>query len=179
MKDHIIRRIEADVVFQELLTQEEKFYILRILRILAVYVILESHMLGIVYEQFYHEKLRLKFIKKAARERFVIEYLNKGVPTEEKVYFYELKSGGIHILNKAGYYHIEASYRWTNLERSALLEYNRECISNNEFLTELRDYKQQEALTKELYRIARQKVSNDEFGKYTKAVNPTMIKDKV
>ncbi|MBE6024468.1 MAG: hypothetical protein E7231_14990 [Cellulosilyticum sp.] len=105
MRDRVIRAIEADVVFLEILTQEEKLHISRILLILASFVVLDTNMLMEVYQYFYKDKLKLRFIKKAVKERFIIEYKkNLETDLEEPIYFYELKSSGMHELSEAGFF---------------------------------------------------------------------------
>lgn len=176
MKERVIRSIEADVVFLEVLNQDEKLHISRILLILALYMVLDTNMLMKAYEYHYGEKLRLKFIKKAAKERFIIEY-KKNLETqfEENIYFYELKSAGVHELLEAGFYVLVPGRFWTNQERNAILAFNRERIESKTITRLVMSKEDYKLLIKRMRIVIRQHIEGDEFGKYTKAVNPNVI----
>jgi hypothetical protein len=74
MNSRIIPISEIDVIFHEELSLNQVTTTYRIIQILSEYVFLTTDMLMTVYKQRFKEHLGLGALKKAVRERLIIEY---------------------------------------------------------------------------------------------------------
>jgi hypothetical protein len=101
MNSRIIPISEIDVIFHEELSLNQVTTTYRIIQILSEYVFLTTDMLMTVYKQRFKEHLGLGALKKAVRERLIIEYkddLNE--TTEKPIYYYALKGSTMLYLQK-------------------------------------------------------------------------------
>lgn len=74
MNSRIVTISEIDVIFYEELSLKQVTTTYRIINILTKYVFLSTDMLMTVYKQRYNEHLGLGALKKAVKERLIIEY---------------------------------------------------------------------------------------------------------
>lgn len=96
MEARQIHFTEVDILLQEEFNAREKQVITRILEILGICMVLETSQLFEIYQHEFDEKLKLKYLKLAVREKLIVEYKkNYQHKTEENQYFYELKKSGI------------------------------------------------------------------------------------
>jgi len=123
---------EVDTLILEELTQIQIKHIGRILEILGRYMLLSTEMLFEIYWRTYKEKLGLSFLKKAAREKLVIEYkFDLGQPTEREVYFYALKTSAYHALDRAALPYLKVPYFSSYEEKSRIITANQYMIDHS------------------------------------------------
>lgn len=133
MINRSLRSFEIDVLIQEIYTQKQKKYILRILKILGDYLVLDSEMLYENYRKRYHEDLKLQHLKRAVKDFLIIEYKhNIGHETEQDIYFYTLKCGvSEYILQQINYGFVTLKYAWASTEKSYILTFNKYLLKNS------------------------------------------------
>lgn len=123
---------EVDALILEELNQTQVKHIGRILEIIGRYMLLRTDMLFNIYFRIYGEKLGLSFLKKAVREKLVIEYkFDLGRATEQDVYFYALKAGGYHALERASLPYLKIPYFSSYEEKSRIITANQYFIEHN------------------------------------------------
>ncbi|TGE31129.1 hypothetical protein [Desulfosporosinus sp. Sb-LF] len=116
---------EVDTLVLEELNQLQVKHIGRILEIIGRYMLLSTEMLFELYIQDYKEKLGLSFLKKAVREKLVIEYkYDLGQSSEQDVYFYALKTSAYHVLDRAALPYIKIPYLSAYEEKKRIITAN-------------------------------------------------------
>lgn len=171
INDKLMYYNQVDALIQEILTQEEKLHVTRILILLGLYRVLDTDMLMAFYKIVYGKGLRLKYIKLAAKHNLIVEFKN-----EEKVFFYELKKAGTYALQQAGKDYFPMGYFWTNLQRNGIIEYNLELLKHRvnlvqrvEEITKRGIEEEIEAFKKEILDARYTKAQKDYFGYKTKS----------
>lgn len=123
---------EVDALILEELNQNQIKHIGRILEIIGRYMLLSTDMLFEVYRRIYNEKLGLSFLKKAVREKLIIEYkYDLGQSTEQDDYFYALKAGGYHALERASLPYVKIPYFSSYEEKSRIITANQYFIDHS------------------------------------------------
>lgn len=123
---------EVDTLILEELTQIQIKHIGRILEILGRYMLLSTEMLFEIYWRTYKEKLGLSFLKKAVREKLLIEYkYDLGQPSERDIYFYALKTSAYHTLNRAALPYLRIPYLSAHEEKSRIITANQYMLDHS------------------------------------------------
>lgn len=116
---------EVDVLILEELTQIQVKHIGRILELLGKYMILSTEMLFDLYLENFKEKLGLSFLKKAVRDKLLIEYkFDLGQASERDVYYYALKPSTYHALERAALPYLKIPYLSAYDEKSRIITAN-------------------------------------------------------
>ena len=129
MNSRIINQNEIDAIFYEELNQQQVTHIFKIIFILSQYIFLTTDMLVQIYKEKYDEKMGLSYLKRAVKERLIIEYQEDlDEPTEQKIFYYALKSSTILYLQQNRIPIIKMPPCAGHEEKSRLLTYTRYAI---------------------------------------------------
>ena len=129
MDNRIINQPELDVIFYEEFTQLQLQHIFNIIYILAKYMFLNSDMLMLIYQQEYNEKMGLSYLKRAAKEKLIIEYqYDQFEKTEMKIYYYALKASTLLYLKQNQIPFLKMPPYAAYKEKSRILTYNQYVI---------------------------------------------------
>ncbi len=131
MNSRIMPIPEIDVVFYEELTQQQVTVIYRIVNLLAKYALLETSMLMKAYQAVYQERLGLSYVKRAVKERLVIEYRDDYESSSEKpIHYYALKSTTLAYLHSNRHQYLKLPFGAGHREKTRLLAFNTYAIHN-------------------------------------------------
>ena len=131
MNSRIIPINEIDIAFYEEFTQLQVTVIYRIVNLLAKYILLETSMLMRAYQAEYQKKLGLSYLKRAVKERIVIEYQDNLETTSEKpIFYYALKSSSLAYLHVNHHEYLKMPFGAGHIEKSRLLAFNAFAIEN-------------------------------------------------
>lgn len=128
LRDRSLTKFEVINLFEDVLNSEERKVLSTIIRILGIYMLLETNQLFQIYERMTRQKLKLKFIKKAVRYNLISEYQYESmVDGEKEVYYYSVKLSGRIFLNQ-----IDSKYNDVPLDADIALR--QRILALNEFL---------------------------------------------
>lgn len=125
MNSRIINQTELDVIFYEELTQQQVSHVFKIITILAQYVLLDTNMLVRIYREQYKDNMGLSYLKRAVKEKLIIEYQEDyEESSEQKLYYYALKSSTLIYLQQNRIPYLRMPFCAGHEEKSRLLTYN-------------------------------------------------------
>jgi hypothetical protein len=128
----IINQNELDILFFEEFSQNQVHHITKILLILAQYALLSTDMLMQLYLKNCDEKMGLSFLKRAVKEKLIIEFKENLETSEEKCqYYYALKSSTVFYLQQNRIPCIKMPFVAGYEEKSRLLTFNSYAIQRN------------------------------------------------
>lgn len=129
MNNRITNNAELDILFYEELTQLQIKHFFNIINILTKHMLLNTDILIELYKEAFQEKMGLSYLKRAVKEKLVIEYqYNLDEASEKKIFYYALKGSTYNYLsqNKIAFLKLppQAAYE----EKSRILTFNRYII---------------------------------------------------
>lgn len=128
LRDRSLTRFEVINLFEDVFDSEEREVVSTILKILAIYMLLETNQLFQIYERMTKDKMKLKFIKKAVFYNLIGEFKYEStVDGEKALFFYSTKLSGRIFLNNIRYNHNE-------LPLDANIELRQRILTLNEFI---------------------------------------------
>lgn len=145
MDERILRYPELDIIFYEQFSQNQLEHVLNIIRVLAQYILLDTEMLMRAYKQRYKELMGLSYLKRAVREKLIIELSEKpDSDGDEVVYYYALKPSLHQYLNQNSLATNKLPFTAAHCEKSLILTFNRFCFQNRKFpaVGQIQDQKQ-------------------------------------
>ena len=128
LRDRSLTRFEVINLFEDVLNSDEREVLSTIIKILGIYMLLETNQLFQIYERITRQKLKLKFIKKAVKYNLIAEYqYDSVVDGEKEVYYYSAKLSGRIFLNQ-----IDSKHNDVPLDADVALR--QRILALNEFL---------------------------------------------
>ena len=115
----------------EELTQIQLKHIFNIISILAKYMLLTTDMLMELYQRTYHEKMGLSYLKRAVKEKLIIEYqYDLDEVSEKKEYYYALKGSTYNYLKQNRIAFLKLPPQAAYEEKSRILTCNKYIIEH-------------------------------------------------
>ena len=132
MNSRLINNAEIDIIFYEELTQIQLKHIFNIISILAKYMLLTTDMLMELYQRTYHEKMGLSYLKRAVKEKLIIEYqYDLDEESEKKEYYYALKGSTYNYLSQNRIAFLKLPPQAAYEEKSRILTCNKYLIEHD------------------------------------------------
>lgn len=132
MNSRNINPSELDILFYEELTQLQLSHIFNIIFILSEYMLMTTDMLMSIYEKKYKEKMGLSYLKKAVKEKLIIEYqYDLDEDSEKKIFYYALKSSTYNYLRQNQIPFLKLPPYAAHKEKSRLLTFNKYIIQED------------------------------------------------
>lgn len=128
LKSRSLSSFEVVTLFEEVLNSHYSTAIGRILKILGIYMLMDTNQLMQRYQKIYGEKLRLKYIKKAVNYNLISEFkYNSSTKGEKDIYFYKTKlSGRMYLKN--------INFKFNNMPLDSELHHIQQVLTLNEYL---------------------------------------------
>lgn len=121
-----INQMDLDILFYEELSQLQLSQMFNIILILAEYMFLSTDMLMYLYKQKYKENMGLSYLKRAVKEKVIIEYQHDLYEkSEEKNFYYALKPTTYHYLNQNHISYIKIPPNAAYEEKARILTFNK------------------------------------------------------
>lgn len=128
LRDRSLTRFEVINLFEDVLDSDEREALSTIIKILGIYMLLETNQLFQIYERMTKQNLKLKYIKKSVKYNLIGEYqYESSVDGEKDLFFYSTKLSGRIYLN-----HIR--FRDNELLLDADINLRQRILTLNEFL---------------------------------------------
>lgn len=129
MNSRNINPNELDILFYEEFTQLQLSHIFNIIFILSEYMLMTTDMLMHIFEKKYEEKMGLSYLKKAVKEKLIIEYqYDLDEVSEKKIFYYALKSSTYNYLRQNQIPFLKLPPYAAYEEKSRLLTFNKYII---------------------------------------------------
>lgn len=130
--DRSIPKFEVDILILEEFNADQVEQIFNIMEILGRYMLVDRDMLFEIYEKKYSKKMGISYLRKAVKEKLVIEYkYNYEQVTEQEVYFYQLKDSGFYALDRDEVRSRKLPFSASSEQKSRVLGFNTFAIKNN------------------------------------------------
>lgn len=132
LRDRSLTSFEVVNLFEDVFEPDQKEIISTIIKILGVYMVLETNQLFQIYERMTKKKLKLKYIKIAVKYNLIAEYqYNSTVDGEKDLFFYSTKLSGRTFL-------INIGFKYNGLLLDTTIDLKQRILTLNEFLIENR-----------------------------------------
>lgn len=131
MDDRILRYPELDIIFYEKCNQAQLEHMINIIKVLGQYILLDTAMLMQAYQDRYKEPMGLSYLKRAVKEKLIIEYSEKPDSVDEAVRHYYVLKPTIHqYLNQNNIATNKLHFTSAHAEKSRLLTFNAFAFQN-------------------------------------------------
>ncbi len=134
MDERILRYPELDIIFYEQFNQNQLEHVIKIIRVLAQYILLDTEMLMRAYKVRYKDDMGLSFLKRAVKYKLIIEYSEApDAEGEGVIYYYALKPSLHAYLNQNKVPTNKLPFTAAVEEKSYLLTFNRYALAHRVF----------------------------------------------